>query len=160
MWLKYDIKHTNNYMFYYIYLQFWALRQHSAVKQHIWGSRSWNGSTFRSLFASWPTSTTIRPRGSLSASMSKNTSGFLEGPEDKRRATATPGALYLIRFLSCIMAAPLQRPWQPLLFTCDVMRPSSERGKRRHQAVGSSITIKFFYLDVKITPKFKCMVEY
>lgn len=55
---------------------------------------------------SWPTtSTIILPRGSLSASMSRNTTGFSAGPEENSLAAASPSELYLTRVLSCNIAA-------------------------------------------------------
>lgn len=59
------------------------------------------------------TSTIILPRGSLSASMSKNTTGFLVGPEENSFAAAIPGELYLMRFLIWNIAARLTQGGRP-----------------------------------------------
>lgn len=59
----------------------------------------------------------ILPRGSLSASTSRNTTGFLAGPEENSLAAAMAGELYLKRFFICNIAAQLtgrggpRRPW-------------------------------------------------
>lgn len=55
---------------------------------------------------SYPTTSMITlPRGSLSASMSRNTTGFFVGPEENSLAAATPSELYFMRFWICDIAA-------------------------------------------------------
>ncbi|TNN80885.1 hypothetical protein EYF80_008890 [Liparis tanakae] len=49
----------------------------------------------------------ILPRGSLSASMSRNTTGLLAGREENSLAATTPGVLYLTRYRIRSMAAQL-----------------------------------------------------
>lgn len=58
------------------------------------------------------TSMVILPRGSPSASMSRNTTEFFSGPERNNLAAEIPSELYLKRFFSCIIAID-QRTRQP-----------------------------------------------
>lgn len=90
--------------------------------------------------ASLATSMIILPRGSLSASMSRNTTGFLVGPEENSLAAAMPGELYLMRFFICSIAAQLRRWGQNRRphRRCECLQVTSHGAtvKQRHRVEG------------------------